>query len=114
MPSSARVLRFRARRPSGVPLFPEEATSAARRYLESASERSPESTSDALSNADVLSSTLRLLREQWATYPQSVSDKAVHIYRWLQNSERIGLFDERDYFLGEAAFIAGTASKFLG
>jgi tetratricopeptide (TPR) repeat protein len=114
MPSSARVLRFRARRPSGVPLSPEEATSAARRYLEAASERSPESTSDALSNADVLSSTLRLLREQWATSPQSVSDEAVHIYRWLQNSERIGLFDERDYFLGEAAFIAGTASKFLG
>ena len=44
----------------------------------------------------------------------SVREEAVFFYKFLQKPTRpIGSFDERDYYLGEFALIAGTACRFL-
>ena len=42
--------------------------------------------------------------------PASVRDEAEFLYRFIESPRReIGLFDERDYFLGETALLAGNA-----
>lgn len=54
------------------------------------------------------------LRHQRETSPAKVRDEAEIVYRFLAESEkRIGLFDEREYFLGEFAIIVGSASRLL-
>jgi tetratricopeptide (TPR) repeat protein len=46
--------------------------------------------------------------------PGAVRDEAEFFYRFLERPRRvIGLFDERDYFLGELAMLAGTACRFV-
>jgi tetratricopeptide (TPR) repeat protein len=48
------------------------------------------------------------------TTPGNVRNEAEFFYRFLESPKRpIGLFDERDYFLGEFALIAGTACRQL-
>ncbi len=97
-------------------MSPEEAASFAGRYLSvDSAERPAELTNSALSNPDVLTSLSRILRERFSSDPSLALDEANFIYRWLTDKgQRFGLFDERDYFLGETAFIAGTASRLLG
>lgn len=68
-----------------------------------------------LEEPETLLSLCGRLRERWETAPASVRDDAVFLYRFIDEPKRsIGLFDERDYFLGETALIAGTACRFLG
>jgi len=44
-----------------------------------------------------------------------VLEQASDIYQWISQSEfDLGLFDERDYFLGEFGLLAGIASRHLG
>ena len=51
-----------------------------------------------------------MLRDRMSTSPASVRDEAEFLYRFIESPKReIGLFDERDYFLGETALLAGTA-----
>jgi tetratricopeptide (TPR) repeat protein len=67
-----------------------------------------------LDDAETLLSVSERLRQQRETSPERVRDEAEVIYRLLEESEkRIGLFDEREYFLGEFALIEGTASRLL-
>ena len=40
-------------------------------------------------------------------------DEAEFFYRYLESKSQIGLYDEREYFLGELALLAGTACRFL-
>lgn len=57
----------------------------------------------------------RVLREQMEVSPRTVLDEAVFLFNFLSEPRRpIGLFDERDYFIGEAALLAGTACRLLG
>jgi tetratricopeptide (TPR) repeat protein len=68
-----------------------------------------------LEEPETLLSLCGRLREMWETAPASVRDEAVFLYRFVEQPRRpIGLFDERDYFLGEMALIAGTSCRFLG
>ncbi|MFN2385603.1 MAG: tetratricopeptide repeat protein [Thermoanaerobaculia bacterium] len=68
-----------------------------------------------LEEPETLLSLCGRLRERWETAPASVRDEAVFLYRFIEEPRRaVGLFDERDYFLGETALIAGTACRFLG
>jgi len=107
---TGRLLPFPARfAPSG------EGRVAAKRILET-----PES--DRLSRAPDLhleepESLLFLcgyLRNQLDTSPSDVLAEADFFYRFLEKPRRpIGLFDERDYFMGEFALIAGTACRQL-
>jgi tetratricopeptide (TPR) repeat protein len=111
MPNSARILKFPTRS-SRERLSGEGARAAAQHLLEQpTSERSD----DALLQPDVLMSVLALISEQKDTAPKAVLEEATYVYNVLKASEApIGVFDERDYFLGEAAYLAGVASRLVG
>jgi tetratricopeptide (TPR) repeat protein len=54
------------------------------------------------------------LRKQGETSPLVVRDEAEFLYDFLVRPEcRIGLLDEREYFLGESALLAGAACRML-
>jgi tetratricopeptide (TPR) repeat protein len=77
-------------------------------------QRAHESDELGLEDPEVLLSICQYLRDRFETSPLSVREEAVFFYRFLQEPARpIGSFDERDYYLGEFALIAGTACRFL-
>ena len=54
------------------------------------------------------------LRRNWEVSPSVIRHHAESFYRYIESPRRpIGLFDDREYFLGEAALIAATCSRFL-
>lgn len=112
MSHSAKILQFPSR--SGVVwLSPREAELAARDFLAvSGDDRSDEHRQRFLCSPDILLSICSLLR---GDVPAVVEREAEDIYRWIsQPGCDLGLFDERDYFLGETALLAGAACRFLG
>jgi tetratricopeptide (TPR) repeat protein len=115
MSSSARLLRF-PNRARHIVLSPEETNAAARAYLSIAlSEKTAQLRNENLSNADILSSICRSLRDLRDVTPAEVGAEATDIYRWLNSPGcRVGLFDEHDYFLGETALLAGAVYRQLG
>jgi tetratricopeptide (TPR) repeat protein len=63
---------------------------------------------------ELLLSVCETLRSRLETAPLAVRDESEFFYRFIEGSgERIGLYDEREYFLGELALTAATASRFL-
>jgi tetratricopeptide (TPR) repeat protein len=115
MPETARIIAFPVRQASRG-LTPEEAVLSARNYLETPSEeRTAAVASSVFSDPEVLFAVCRLLRDQRDLKPRNVAEEASVIYRGIQNwGERVGLFDERDYLLGESAFLAGCCYRHLG
>ncbi len=113
MPEQARVLKFRPR--LGVASKSrEEALGQAQDYLVKAAEEgfTPERVCD---DPDVLMAICALLREKVNTCPTDVLEPAAKIFGWLsQSSQGPWFFDERDFFLGESALIAGCAARLLG
>jgi tetratricopeptide (TPR) repeat protein len=56
-----------------------------------------------------------MLRERFNSNPADVYAEATRIFSWITTEgHTLGYFDERDFFLGEAALLAGTASRILG
>lgn len=54
------------------------------------------------------------LRDQLDKAPSGARDGAAFVYQFLETPPRpIGLFDEREYYLGEFALLAGTACRHL-
>jgi tetratricopeptide (TPR) repeat protein len=69
---------------------------------------------DPSSAPTILLAILGHLRRNWETSPSVIRHDAESIYRYIESPRRpIGLFDDREYFLGEAALIAATCSRFL-
>lgn len=67
-----------------------------------------------LENPEVLLAVCGILHERLDSSPASTRDKAEFLYRFIESPRReIGLFDEREYFLGEMALLAGTACRHL-
>ncbi len=67
-----------------------------------------------LDDPDVLLSLCGRVRERIDGDPVTMRDEAEYFYRFVRTPERpIGLFDEREYFLGEFALLAGTACRHL-
>ncbi len=65
-----------------------------------------------LENSESLLALYARLFKQLYSSPSRSRDEAEFIYHFLEESPRdIGLFNERDYFLGEFALVAGTASS---
>ncbi|MGH9368662.1 MAG: hypothetical protein ACRD3M_13420, partial [Thermoanaerobaculia bacterium] len=92
-----------------------EAAVIAQRYLDAAVvERSEDLVAETLSDPDVLLSIFSQLRSMGDASPRSVAVEAIGIYQWLLERDSLGFFDERDYFLGEAALLAGSALRLLG
>jgi tetratricopeptide (TPR) repeat protein len=78
-------------------------------------ERSDEDRQRFLSSPDVLLSICAQLREKRDLAPAAVETDASDIYRWISRPNcDLGLFDERDYFLGETALLAGAGCRQLG
>jgi tetratricopeptide (TPR) repeat protein len=114
MPNSARVLRFPSQA-CRISLKPAEALGIAEEYLRtSAEDRSDALRERVLSNPDVLMAVLGELGRLRDSGPKAVLEETETIYVWLRAASAIGVFDERDYFLGEAAHLAGVASRHLG
>lgn len=115
MPEMARVLRFRGRSSEAVALNASEARLLAQGYLETSFEdRTNDLRSSVLSNPDALVALTELLRQRIDSSPSGVLEVATEMYDWLRNTQKVGLFDERDFFKGEAALLAGGASRHLG
>lgn len=115
MPETARILQFPARQSVRTALSEREAAETAALFLSTAAEsRSPELMSQSLSSVEVVFAICKTLYERRDSAPAEVARQAEDIYRWLLRSESIGLFDERDYLLGETAFLTGTALRQLG
>ena len=54
------------------------------------------------------------LRNRVTALPSAMVHDAAFLYGFLESSKReIGLFDERDYFLGEVAMLAGAGCRYL-
>jgi tetratricopeptide (TPR) repeat protein len=115
MSESARILRFPVR-PEAAPLSPENAKRTAQGYLSLHLKERCESTIElVLVNPDALAAVCGLLREMLETSPSRVVEEADLLYSRIKSSGReLGLFDERDYFLGELALIAGSARRLVG
>jgi tetratricopeptide (TPR) repeat protein len=115
MSHSAKILAFPIQ---AVPewLSPRQAEVAGRQYLAMPlTDRSDDYRERFLSSPDVLMSIASILRHDRDAAPAKVLLEAADIYRWISKPEcELGLFDERDYFLGEMALIAGGVSRQLG
>jgi tetratricopeptide (TPR) repeat protein len=67
-----------------------------------------------LDDPELLLRVCETLRPRIEASPSVVRDEAEFFYRFLERPSRpIGLHDEREYFLGEFALTAATASRFL-
>jgi tetratricopeptide (TPR) repeat protein len=107
---TGRVIPFRAR-----PLSSEAGLAAAARVLATPLEdRAARVRALHLEDPETLLALCALLRERMSSSPASVRDEAAFFYRFIESPRReIGLFDERDYFLGEMALLAGNACRNL-
>ena len=109
---TARLIPFRWRERR---LLPEEGSRAAERVLAAPiAERFRKAAQLRLEDPEVLLCVCDLLRRRYESSPAGVRDDAESLYQFLNDPKRqIGLFDEREYFLGELALIAGTACRVL-
>jgi tetratricopeptide (TPR) repeat protein len=114
MPDTARILRFPARRrPASV--SPAAALELAWKYLSTAEADRSEGMKEDLSGRGVLLAVCRLLRDRVESSPAVAVTEASSLYRWASKPlTPVGLFDEREYVLGESALIAAKASRLLG
>jgi tetratricopeptide (TPR) repeat protein len=110
-PISARILPFR---------LPKQALATGAAEVEAMADdflNSGKFPSDAaeILNPDVLFAVVARLREKMNSSPGEVATQLVDLHNWMSSTEkRIGLFDERDYLLGELALIGSTVFRHLG
>lgn len=107
---SGRVLPFRGR-----PLSSEAGFKAAEKVLATPlDDRAARARVLHLEDPETLLALCAIIRERISSAPSSAKDEAEFLYRFIEAPRReIGLFDERDYFLGETALLAGTACRCL-
>jgi tetratricopeptide (TPR) repeat protein len=107
---TGRLIRF-----PRVPLSSDAGIRAAERVLATPlDERRQKAAALHLEDPETLLALCGFLRERLTTSPASVRSEAEFLYRFIESPKReVGLFDERDYFLGETALLAGTACRFL-
>jgi tetratricopeptide (TPR) repeat protein len=105
-----RVLRFPDR-----PVSSDQGWAAARRILSTpVAERFSWKSELSIEDPETLLAVCGELRSLIDTTPEKVLREAEFFYRFLESPKRpIGLFDEREYFLGETAAIAGIACRQL-
>src|SRR5215470_2749037 len=109
MPDTAKILQFPGR-PTSPAIRAIDALRAANCYLASSlDERARAGREALLETPDVLLSTCALLRERVDIAAAEVLSESSRLYQSIASSGRkLGIFDERDYFLGETALLAGT------
>lgn len=114
MPEGARILSFPNRRPQR--LSPAELRETIETFLASAPDtREAGYVRDCYGNPDLLHVLSQVLRNKLNLAPAEVGPEAERAYEWISSqTEDVGLFDERDYFLGEFALLAGGAAQTVG
>jgi tetratricopeptide (TPR) repeat protein len=107
---TGRVIRFPRQLVSS-----ESGRVAAERILSTpVSSRLGRVTALSLEDPETLLALCEVLRDRLDSSPSSARDEAEFLYRFIESPRReIGLFDEREYFLGEMALLAGTACRHL-
>ena len=107
---NGRLLRFPQR---AIP--PEEIEASAERTLATPhSERAARAEELRLEEPDLLLSVSARVRGRLEAAPSLAYEEAAFFYGFLREPVRpIGLFDEREYFLGEFSLVAGTACRQL-
>lgn len=115
MPDTAKILPFRSRE-LAAELTPQQAETLVEEYFSISIEtRSEDWKLRVLSNADAVLAICAFLREIRDSEPRRVLAESCLGYEWIRSaSDRLSFFDERDYFMGELALLAGTASRLLG
>jgi tetratricopeptide (TPR) repeat protein len=115
MSLSAKILPFPSRRVSAW-LSPGEADFAARDFLAIPIDRRSDADRERyLGSPDILLAICSHLRLRRDLAPAVVETEALDAYRWISRPTcDLGLFDERDYFLGEVSLLAAAASRQLG
>ncbi|HEV8232790.1 MAG TPA: hypothetical protein VGQ75_10625 [Thermoanaerobaculia bacterium] len=115
MSHSGRVLQFPSQGGT-TSLSARDAQRGARDFLSVApAERSAEYRQRFLESPDIVLAICQILTQQRDTAPALVAAESADIYQWIaQPTCDLGLFDERDYFLGQTALLAGIASRHLG
>jgi hypothetical protein len=106
------ILRFPLR---SLSLSQSEGRAAAERILATPVElRRTSAETLHLEDPEQLLNLCDLLRRQLEVNPARVREESVFFFDFLETPDRrVGSFDERDYYLGEFALIAGTACRFL-
>lgn len=115
MSLSAKILYFPSKTGTAW-LSPKEAEVEARAFLSiPREEKSDSDRQEFLGSPDVLLAICARLRQSRDVSPTMVFDQASDIYQWISRPNcDLGLFDERDYFLGEVALLAGATCRQLG
>ncbi len=109
----ARIIKFPARAPS--PAHAKDARAVAEAFFTLAMDRRSTADWASLSDGDVASAFLDLLGASANSDPVRVSVEAESAYARISASDfRMGLFDERDYFLGELALLGGNTARVTG
>jgi len=68
-----------------------------------------------LEDSDATLAVCQLLRSRCDSSPAVVTQEASFAYRWIADKgTAVGVFDEKDYFLGELALIVANANRQLG
>ena len=114
MPENARVLHFRSR-PGTAPLSRVDVERMVGDYLAVPISSRTVDLRRCLGNVDIIFGLCAELRERCEVEPAKAAEEASDLYDSLAGSSAgLGLFDERDYVLGDAALIAGTAFRHIG
>src|SRR5260370_39938742 len=94
-------------------LSPEEGWKMAERVLATPVEdRTSKSDELHLDDPELLLAICEVLRSRLETSPAVVRDDAEFFYRFLEKPKRkIGLYDEREYYMGELALTAGGGGR---
>ena len=107
---TGRVLRFPGRQAS----VEEGDRNAERVFAIPLSERRDRAVDLHLDDPETLLALCRKTRDEIDANPTRARDEADFLFDFLSEPKRpIGLFDEREYFLGEVALLAGTACRIL-
>ena len=113
--ATARVLPFPTR--SERPYSADRALEDARQYLSRLSaDGAQERRTALLDTPDVLLSVCALLKDRGVRGDAKFTlDESIALYRTIAaSSGPLGTFDEKDYFLGELAYLAAAASRVVG
>jgi len=114
MPESARILPFPSRAPRRE-FSRADARAEAERLLSAAPIENLDATAERQEFIDILMAACALLRERIGSSPAAVAESAAALYDGVQNnSSELGLFDEREFLLGELAWLAGNACRLCG
>ena len=115
MPRDARILRFPSRG-RFESLSSAEVRLLVEKYLATPLEsRSPDLTRQVILKAESLVGLFSAFVSLIETDPETVLSETALLYGALTNdTASVGLFDEKDYFIGEAARFGGWACRLLG